>query len=177
MDATNPEELDRLLLSTKPSQRAMRYSRMKCFGSNFRVDDEGGDRFQMYNSGVAFVFEVPSTDARDVSVNYVGVLKDILKLDYGPLHTPIILFRCQWVKTTDNRGNRTYVRDDAGFLIVNYLAQVATHGGAFHFCKSGNTSFLLGCSFQTGLESCLAERDTSKERGSRLIRRFYKHHS
>jgi hypothetical protein len=37
------------------------------------------------------VFQVPEEDAVDVAVNYVGVVKDILKLDYGPVYTPVIL--------------------------------------------------------------------------------------
>jgi hypothetical protein len=51
---------------------------------------------------VAFVFDVPTIDATSVSMNFVGVLKDILKLDYGLMHTPIIVFRCEWVKGVDN---------------------------------------------------------------------------
>src|SRR6202048_3736459 len=68
----------------------------------------------------ASIFEMPTADSQsEVSLNYVGVLQDILKLDYGPLRTPIILFRCKWLKREDNRGNPTYVRDDAGFMVVN----------------------------------------------------------
>jgi hypothetical protein len=50
---------------------------------------------QTYDCGVASVFQVPTADARDVSVNFVGIVKDILKLDYGPLSSPIVLLRCQ----------------------------------------------------------------------------------
>jgi hypothetical protein len=53
---------------------------------------------QTYDSGVASVFDVPTTDARDVSVHYVGVLKDIFKLDYGPLRIATILICCEWIK-------------------------------------------------------------------------------
>jgi hypothetical protein len=42
---------------------------------------------QMYNSGVASVFQVPTLDSIDVPVNYVRILKDILKLDYEVLDT------------------------------------------------------------------------------------------
>jgi hypothetical protein len=82
----------------KPSQRAICYCRMKAFGNHFCVEDAASTRMQTYDSGVASVFTVPTADARDVSVNYVGVLKDILKLDYGPLSSPIVLLRCQWAK-------------------------------------------------------------------------------
>jgi hypothetical protein len=49
----------------------------------------------MYNSGFASVFDVPTTNARDVSVNYVGVLKVILKLNYD--HGTIII-NCLFMK-------------------------------------------------------------------------------
>jgi hypothetical protein len=39
LDANNPDDIHRLLLSTKPSQRAFRYMRMKAFGNHFRVED------------------------------------------------------------------------------------------------------------------------------------------
>jgi hypothetical protein len=29
-------------------------------------------------------------------------LKDILKLDYGPLHTHVNLMKCEWMKRADN---------------------------------------------------------------------------
>jgi len=58
---------------------------MKVFGNHFRVDEDASKRLRTYDSRVASVFEIPSLDLRDVSVHYVRVLKDILKLDYGPL--------------------------------------------------------------------------------------------
>jgi hypothetical protein len=119
VDVSIPEEFDKILLTMKPSQRATRYCRMKAFGNHFRVGHPGSELLQTYDSGVASVIEVPTTEATDVSVNYVGVVKDILKLDYGPLSRPIVLLRCQWAKGSDSRGNPTYTHDDAGFLVVN----------------------------------------------------------
>ena len=116
LDVTDADARDCLLLATKPSQKAMRYTKMLSYGSHFHVDDGDTARFQTYNCRVASVFQVPSVDARDVSVHYVGVLKDILKLDYRPTHSPIVLFRCEWVKSHDNRGNATYVKDLLGFF-------------------------------------------------------------
>jgi hypothetical protein len=75
---------------------------------------------QTYDSGIASLFEMPTANSQsEVSLHYVGVLQDILKLDYGPLRTPVILFRCEWFKREDNRGNPAYMRDDAGFMVVN----------------------------------------------------------
>jgi hypothetical protein len=67
---------------------------MKAFGNHFRVEDAASTRMQTYDSGVASVFTFLTADARDVSINYVGILKDILKLDYGSLSSPIVLLRC-----------------------------------------------------------------------------------
>jgi hypothetical protein len=94
-DIPNAVDVDSLLLYTKPSQKAMRYTKMKAFGNHFRVEDEATSRIQTYNSGIASIFAVSTEDAQDVSVNYVGVLKDILKVDYGPMRQPVILLRCE----------------------------------------------------------------------------------
>jgi hypothetical protein len=55
-----------------------------------------------YDNGIASVFETPTLDATNVFVNHIGVLKDIQKLNYGLMHTPIIIFRCEWMKMKDN---------------------------------------------------------------------------
>lgn len=73
-----------------------------------------------YDNGIASVFETPTLDATNVFVNHIGVLKDIQKLNYGPMHTPIIIFRCEWMKMKDNWRNPTYVRDDVIFLTMNF---------------------------------------------------------
>ncbi len=44
-----------------------------------------------YDSGIASIFDMPTINTSDVFVNYVGVLKDIFKLDYGPIHTLVVL--------------------------------------------------------------------------------------
>ncbi len=69
------------------------------------------------------MFQELDVDARTIHMNYVGELKDIVQLDYGHVHTPIILFRCEWIKSMDNWGNDTYVRNDVGFVlsILNML--------------------------------------------------------
>ena len=87
------------------------------------------------------MFQVPSVDARDVSVHYVGVLKDILKLDYGPTHSPIVLFRCEWVKSHDNRGNATYVKDDVGFHLVNFRHKLPRMSEPFTFSSQATQVF------------------------------------
>jgi hypothetical protein len=141
VDVSIPEEFDKILLTTKPSQRATRYCRMKAFGNHFRVGHPGSELLQTYDSGVASVIEVPTTEATDVSVNYVGVVKDILKLDYGPLSRPIVLLRCQWAKRSDSRGNPTYTRDDAGFLVVNVQHNLPKMSDPFIFAAQATQVF------------------------------------
>jgi hypothetical protein len=142
VDVNEPADFDKLLLCVKPSQRATRYRRMKAFGNHFRVEDDASVRMLTYDSGVASVFQVPTEDATDVTVNYAGVVKDILKLNYGPLSRPIILMRCQWAKRSDNQGNSTYIRDDAGFLIVNVRHSLPKMSDPFIFAAQATQVFL-----------------------------------
>lgn len=39
-DAPIAVDVDTLLLGTKPSQKAMRYMKMKAFGNHFRIDNQ-----------------------------------------------------------------------------------------------------------------------------------------
>ena len=48
----------------------------------FRVDDPTIAQLQSYDNGVASIFHVPTKDAREVSINYVGVLKIELENQY-----------------------------------------------------------------------------------------------
>jgi hypothetical protein len=88
---------------------------------------------QMYDSRVASIFDVPTKDARNVLVNFVGMLKDVLKLNYGPLRNPVILLRCEWIKRHDNRGNPTYIRNEARFLVVNFRHKLPSMSEPFIF--------------------------------------------
>jgi hypothetical protein len=71
---------------------------MKAYMNHFRVEDLKNNSIQTFDSGITSIFDMPTLDAIDLSLNFVGVLKDILKLDYGRLHTPIVIFRCKWIK-------------------------------------------------------------------------------
>jgi hypothetical protein len=141
LDVNKPKDFDKLLLCMKPSQRAICYCRMKAFGNHFRVEDAASTRMQTYDSGVSLLFTVPTTDARDVSVNYIGVVKDIFKLNYGPLSSPIVLLTCQWAKQRDNWRNPTYTRDDAGFLVVNVWHNLPRLSDPFIFASQTTQVF------------------------------------
>jgi hypothetical protein len=119
----------------------MRYTKMKAFGNHFQIDDAASAKLQTYDSGIASVFEVSIANAIEVSVNYVGVLKDILKLNYGPLYTPMIILRCEWMKRQDNRGNPTYTKNGAGYLIVNFHHKLPQMEESFIFLSQATQVF------------------------------------
>jgi len=76
-----------------------------------------------------------------MSIPYVGVLQDILLLDYGPLQTPVILLRCEWVKPFDNQRNPTHSRDDDGFLVVNFRHKLPRLAEPFIFPSQATQVF------------------------------------
>jgi hypothetical protein len=78
LDLGNLDCLDALLLCNKPSQVALRYTRMKAYGNHFRMDDPKNRFLQTYDSGIASMFEQQIVDAREVFIQYVGFVKDIL---------------------------------------------------------------------------------------------------
>jgi hypothetical protein len=141
LDVTNPDDMDRFLPCTKPSQRATRYGRMKAFGNHFRAENSVTMQMQTYDSGVASVFQVPGADTTEVSLNCIGVVKDILKLDYRPLHTLVILLQCSWLKRQDAQGNPTYSRDDARILVVNFRHKMPQMSDPFIFSSQATQIF------------------------------------
>ncbi len=74
---------------------------------------------QAFDNDIALIFDMPTLDAKNLPLNFVDALKDILKLDYGHLHTPITIFKCKWIKQEGNTRNPTYVQDDVGFFMIN----------------------------------------------------------
>ncbi len=51
----------------------------------------------------------------------MGVLKDIILLNYGLVSQPMVLFKCDWVtRGSDRWGNPTYRRDEDGFFLTNF---------------------------------------------------------
>ena len=161
-DMANADDRDRFLLSKKPLQRALRYTRMMAFGNHFRVEDETAARHMSYNSGVATVFEENFDTEAASSIPYVGVLKDVLLLDYGVLQTDIILMRCEWVKPYDNRGNPTYTRDDSGFLVVNFRHKLPRLAEPFIFPSQATQVFFSDVVERDGWKVVLRKDARSK---------------
>ena len=94
-----------------------------------------------YNSGVASIFQEPVDGGGESTVNYVGVLKDILELHYDALYNKIILFQCEWMKKRDNQGNGTYTRDEFGFLVVNFWHKLPRLAEPFIFPSQATQVF------------------------------------
>ncbi len=119
------EDKDVMHLSMKPKPIALRYTKMKAYGNHYRVN-EGGAKTTMatYDSRVTSIFQQPQTTHEGTtlgSIQYVGVLKDIILLDYGPISQPMVLFKCDGnTHGSDKWGNPTYKWDEDGFLLANF---------------------------------------------------------
>lgn len=122
MDASNLDDVDKVLLCSRLCQTMIWYTFMKAYGNHYRVENSKNNLLSTFDSGIVLVFDMPTrdVDARNVSMNYVGVLKDIFRLDYGPMQTHVIIFRCEWIKWRDNWANPAYVWNDVGFFMVNF---------------------------------------------------------
>jgi hypothetical protein len=101
-----------VVLSIAPSTKACSYKRIKAYGSHFRVDDQTNVGCVTYDSGVASFFSHNNVDENhhpSRQLQYVGVLKDILQLNYRTMSTPIVLFRFDCIQNASyNCGNPTY---------------------------------------------------------------------
>ena len=119
-------ELDELkALSLPPSSKACSFRSMKSFGSHFRVElDESGAHHVAYDSGVG---ELRSRNGQfgahqgssTVDLLRVGVLKDIVVLNYGPMN--IVLMVVSWV-AKDSPRRPMLRRDPHGFWLANMAA-------------------------------------------------------
>lgn len=126
------DDLDVLLLSKRPSSTAKRYRKMSAYGCNWRVDDTKHRILETYDCGVATVYTEES-EGTETEAQYVGVLKDIIQLDYGRLQTPVVLFRWKWTNPLSRSGNVTYIRDENGFLTVDFRHDLPANEGPFIF--------------------------------------------
>jgi hypothetical protein len=65
---------------------------MKAYEKQFRMEYLKNNSMQTFDSGIASIFDMSTFDAKDVSLNFVGVLKDIFKIDYHHFHTHVVIF-------------------------------------------------------------------------------------
>ncbi len=103
------EDHDVLALCCPPTMTTLRYQQLKAYGNHYWVSSCSIARMMNYDYGVASIFNQQQMRDENVAIQYVGVLKDIYLLDYGPISSPIVLMRCEWVwNGNDIRGNPTY---------------------------------------------------------------------
>lgn len=106
---------------------------MWAYGNHYRVDVETWPWHVVYDSGVACIFrQVSCSSTQDQNfvmgnLAYVGVLKEILVVDYVGL--PMVMFKCSWIPS-NTQGNTTIHQDEHGFWVRGELhMSIATHGG------------------------------------------------
>jgi len=90
--------MDAYHLSMKPKFSTLNYTRMKAYGNHYRVIGVNNiNTHAMYDSGITSVFRQQQGTNEGTTlglIQYVGVLKDIVLLDYGTILIPVILFKC-----------------------------------------------------------------------------------
>lgn len=109
-------------LSIPPLCMAWSYKAMKAYGNHFRVNHGRSSKLGTYDSGLLSVFVQERSDLgyRVCNLGYVGELADIIKLDYGQTSIPIILMRGTWIRNTTEGDNAAMVKDEFGFLTVDW---------------------------------------------------------
>ncbi len=109
---------DVIQLSQPPAHKAWTYESMWVYGNLYCVDTETGPVHMTYDFRVACIFKQAShTLIRDQNMvmayfNYIGVLKDILVMDYSSMW--LVLFKCCWI-LANIQGNATIHQDEHGF--------------------------------------------------------------
>ena len=115
-----------MALSLPPSRRACAFRSMTSYGSHYRVElEEACGRHVTFDSGVAELesrrhAHRSSSHATEVQLLRVGILKNILVLNYGNLN--IVLMVVSWVATHTEERPRLR-RDGHGFWLANMAAQ------------------------------------------------------
>ncbi len=127
----------------------------KHLGNHLKVEDLKNNSMQTYDNDIALIFDMLNIDAKDFSMNFVGVLNNIFKFDYGPMHTPMIIFRCEWMKWKDNWGKLTYVWNEAGFLTIFFSHKFPLSSKPFIFpCQKIQVFFQMTSKSQVGKLYC-----------------------
>ena len=111
---------DLVRLSYPPADHADSFKYMHAYGALYRC--QPGDTLPnhvTFDAGIARMLSEQETEGIDV-----GVLKDILMVDYGLLK-PVVL-KVSWVKHRDE-GRRSIRRDGHGFLMARLDRRDTTH--------------------------------------------------
>ncbi len=83
------EDEDAIHLSIRPQLFASRYTIFKAYGNHYRVSlDTHGTTMATYDSKVALIFQQEQQSLKGNTfgiIQYVGVLRDIILLNYEPI--------------------------------------------------------------------------------------------
>ena len=108
-DGLNPD-LSLVTMSRLPSRTNHHHTSMSAYGYHFRTDDEHGKSHVSFDSGVAAIITQTCLSSRadrnpvEASLQYVGIIKDIVLVDYG-IHKFTAL-KFSWIKP-NLHGNPT----------------------------------------------------------------------
>ena len=117
-----PIPKDVICLSSPPSKIVQSYQSMSAYGALYRCQcDKSASGNVAFDSGMALVERKTVAESIDI-----GVLKQILVVDYGPLK-PVVM-RAEWMKHMDE-GRRTMQKDSHGFwtMLLKSKEDVLVH--------------------------------------------------
>lgn len=121
----NPSE-DLVTMSRLPSPIVKHYMSMWAYGYHFRAEDDRGRSHVSFDAGVAAIINQTCRSSRadrhpvETELLYVGVVNDILRVDYG--HLTLNVLKCSWIKP-HLEGVPTIRRDEDGFWSVKYKSR------------------------------------------------------
>jgi hypothetical protein len=140
------EDLDVLALCCPPTITTLICQQLKAYGNHYQVSSCSTHGMVNYDYGVESIFNqwCMQVHDEDVDVQYISVLKDIYLLDYDPVSSPIVLMQCEWVQNgIETRGNLTYQRDEAEFLLANFRYIMVDHEEPFIFPSQTQEVFFV----------------------------------
>ena len=114
-------------LSRLPSPWVKHHNSMWAYGYHFRTEAEDGRNNVSFDAGVAAIISQTCQSSRadmnpvEADLQYVGILNDLLTVDYG--HLKFNVLKCSWIKS-DLQGNPCIRRDIDGFWLVKHAARL-----------------------------------------------------
>lgn len=130
-----------IAISIPPRLKASTHKACKAYGHHWRANpslnclsdcDSGG--FNTFDSGMSCTVTqkriTRAGAAVDEPIQYVGVLTDILTLDYGILSKPVVLFRGRWADPTwTPKASASMRYDESGLWQVNFQKELGASKG------------------------------------------------
>ena len=127
LDAAVDIDEDLVRIAQPPLRLALRFSRMWAYGNHFRTDNEQHcRRHSTYDSAICTIFtetigggdEGDSAGLAEATLQYVGILKEILVVSFGALK--ITLMRASWIPMENGNESPNRTRDQYGFFLVRH---------------------------------------------------------